>query len=186
MLQKSQSGNFDGEGTNIGKTLEEWLECMNDCFTLAQSSNENRSLIGRFKLEKTAKRWWQDHCIEEGIDLNTTTWSYIKEQLKQNYQTKTYHSKIMNKFLDYTQHNKTLEEYYQHFLKLFKYAPPRMTQEVKVAQFVLGLHSPLKERLKAFRHTTFADVLDAGKPIEQEIGNAPKCKAETILNQEVK
>ncbi|MCO5560562.1 hypothetical protein L7F22_014177 [Adiantum nelumboides] len=184
MLQKSQPGNFDDEGTNVGKTLKEWLERMDDY--LPQSFIENRSLICHFKLEKTAKRWWQDHCTEGGIDPNTTTWSYIKEQLKQNYQTKTYHSERVDEFLDCTQHNKTLEEYYQHFLKLVKYAPPGMTQELKVAQFVSGLHSPLKEGLHAFWHTTFADVMDAGKPIEQEKGNAPKRKGETILNREVK
>ena len=30
MLQKSQPGHFDKEGTDIGKKLEEWLERMDD------------------------------------------------------------------------------------------------------------------------------------------------------------
>ena len=55
-----------------------------------------------------------------------------------------------------------------------------MTQEVKVARFVSGLHSPLKERLQALRLTTFTDVLEAGKPIEKELNTGSKRKGENI------
>ena len=49
-----------------------------------------------------------------------------------------------------------------------------MNQQAKVARFVSRLTSPLKECLQAFRLTTFADILDTGKPIEQELINAKK------------
>ena len=57
MLRKSQPGNFSGEGKDIGKVLEDWIEKMDDYFDLAQSSDENKATIARFKLEKIAKRW---------------------------------------------------------------------------------------------------------------------------------
>ena len=60
MLCKSQSGYFSGEGDNVGKQLEDWLEKMDDYFDLAHSTNENKAMMGRFKLEKSAKLWWQD------------------------------------------------------------------------------------------------------------------------------
>ena len=62
-----------------------------------------------------------------------------------------------------------LETYYQQFLKLLKYAPQDMMQEVKVAHFVSKLNSPLNTRLQVLRLTTFANVLDVGWPIEQEV-----------------
>ena len=44
-----------------------------------------------------------------------------------------------------------------------------MDQEAKVARFVSKLNPPLDTRLQSLRLTTFVDVLDAGRPIEQEI-----------------
>ena len=77
----------------------------------------------------------------------------------------------MNEFLDYSQGKDTLEAYYQRFLKLLKYAPQDMNQEVKMARFVSKLNAPLNTRLQSLRLTTFADVLDAGCPIEQEVNS---------------
>ena len=185
MLRKSQPGNFSGEGKDIGKVLEDWIERMDDYFDLAQSTDANKGIIARFKLEKTAKRWWRDHCQEHELDPANTTWVYLKTQLIKNYQNKTYHSEKMNDFLDSTQGSMDIETYYQHFLILVKYAPAGMTQEVKVARFVSGLQSPLKQRLQALRLTTFTDVLEAGKPIERELNTAGnKRKVESIPTRE--
>ena len=65
--------------------------------------------------------------------------------------------------------------FYQRFLKLLKYAPAGMTQEAKVARFVSKLNPPMDTRLQSLRLSTFADVLDAGRPIEQEV-NKPATK----------
>ena len=58
MLCKSQPGYFSGEGDDVGKQLEEWLEKMEDYFDLAHSSEANKAMMGRFKLEKSTKLWW--------------------------------------------------------------------------------------------------------------------------------
>ena len=56
MLWKSQPKNFSGEGRDIGKVLEEWIvERMDDYFDLAQSIEENKATMARFKLKKTTK-----------------------------------------------------------------------------------------------------------------------------------
>ena len=57
MLRNSQPGYFSGEGENVGKQLEEWIEKMDDYYDLAHSFEENRAMMGRFKLEKLAKLW---------------------------------------------------------------------------------------------------------------------------------
>ena len=185
MLQKSQPGNFSGEGQDVGKQLEEWIEKMDDYFDLAQSTDENKGTMARFKLEKTAKLWWKDHCQENHVNPSHATWEYIKIHLKRNYQNKTYHSERLNEYLDCTQGSRDLEGYYQYVLTLVKYAPPSMNQEEKVARFVSRLNSPLKERLQALRLTRFADVLDAGKPIEQEL-NLSKQRSEPTINRDIK
>ena len=66
--------------------------------------------------------------------------------------------------------------FYQKFLKLLKYAPPGMTQEAKVSRFVSKLTSPLDTCLQALKLTTFANILDARRLVEQEIA---KCSKDT-------
>ena len=174
MLRKSQPGYFSGEGDNVGELLEEWFERMEDYFDLAHSSEENKAMMGRFKLEKSAKLWWKNHCKENAIDPTNVSWDYLSTQLSKSYQTRTYHVDKINEFLDSVQGEDTLDIFYQRFLKLLKYAPAGMDQEAKVARFVSKLNPPLDTRLQSLRLTTFADVLDAGRPIEQEIAKLTK------------
>ena len=54
-------------------------------------------------------------------------------------------------------------------MTLLKYAPQGMTQEVKVAHFITGLNPPMDTRMQVLQLTTFVDVLEVGKPLEQEI-----------------
>ena len=82
----------------------------------------------------------------------------------------------LNEFLDFSQGKETLDVFYQKFLKLLKYAPPGMTEEAKVARFVSKLASPLDTHIQTLRLTNFADILDAGRPVEQEIA---KCSKDT-------
>ena len=181
MLRKSQPGYFSGEGDDVGKQLEEWLEKMEDYFDLAHSSEENKAMMGRFKLEKSAKLWWQDHCREHALQPANTTWDYISTQLSKNYQSRTYRIERLNEFLDCSQGKDTLDVFYQRFLKLLKYAPAGMNQDAKVARFVSKLNPPMDTRLQSLRLTTFADVLDAGRPVETELnrGSAKDSKAHT-------
>ena len=85
MLRKSQPGYFSGEGENVSKQLEEWLEKMDDYYNLVHSSKENRAMMGRFKLEKLAKLWWQDHCKENNLEATDVSWDYLRAQLQKNY-----------------------------------------------------------------------------------------------------
>ena len=68
MLRKSQPGNFSEEGKKSGNQLEEWIKNMEDYFDLAHSTIESKAMIAQFKLEKSAKFWWKDHCTEKSMD----------------------------------------------------------------------------------------------------------------------
>ena len=68
MLRKFQPGYFRGKGENVGKQLEEWLEKMDDYYNLAHSLAKNLAMMGRFKLKKSTKLWWQDHCQENNLE----------------------------------------------------------------------------------------------------------------------
>ena len=74
MLRKSQPGYFSGEWDNVEKQLEDWLEKMDNYFALSHSLEQNKVMMGWFKLEKLAKLWWQDHCQENNLDPRNATW----------------------------------------------------------------------------------------------------------------
>ena len=97
---------------DIGKKLEDWLEKMDDYFDLAHSTNENKAMMGCFKLEKSAKLWWQDHSCESTLDPANATWEYIRTQLIKNYQNCMYRIECLNKFLGYSQGKETLDVFY--------------------------------------------------------------------------
>lgn len=129
MLRKSQPHYFSGEGDDVGEQLEEWFEKIEEYFDLAHSSEENKAMMGRFKLEKSAKLWWKDHCKENALDPGNMTWDYLSTQLAKNYQTRTYRIDKLNEFLDSVQGKDSLDLFYQRFLKQLKYAPAGMDQE---------------------------------------------------------
>ena len=145
-LCKSQPSYFSWEGDDVDKQLKDWLKKMEDGFTLAHSLEENKAMMGWFKLKKSAKLWLQDHCQENDLDLHAT-WDYITTQLRKSCQTRTYCIKCLNEFLDCSQGKDTLDIFYQRFLKLLKYAPLGVSQEAKVADFVSKLNSPMDTHL---------------------------------------
>ena len=75
---------------------------MDDYFELAHSSEQNKAMMGRFKLEKSAKLWWQGHCRQEAVDVAKVTWQYIKDQLQINYWICTFRVEQLNNFFDCT------------------------------------------------------------------------------------
>ena len=65
----------------------------------------------RFKLEKLAKLWWQDHCQENNLEAIDGR-EYLRTQLQQNYQNHNYRIERLNKFLDCSQGKDNLEASY--------------------------------------------------------------------------
>ena len=82
---------------------------MDNYYNLAHSLEENRAMIGSFKLEKSAKLWWKDHCRENNLETTKISWEYLQTQLQRNYQNHTYRIEQLNKFLDCSQGKDNLE-----------------------------------------------------------------------------
>ena len=71
LLKNLQPKAFTGEGNNIPKILEEWIMSMDDYFALAGYNAVAQGIMGRAKLEGSAKLWWKLHCQTQG-KLETT------------------------------------------------------------------------------------------------------------------
>ena len=64
----------------------------------------------------------------------------------------------MNEFLSCVRKGRLVDEYYEDFVKLSRYAP-LMTEEQKLSQFILGLEDQLAEEVNALCPISLADAL---------------------------
>ena len=62
LLKNLQPKAFTREGTNVPKILEGWIMSMDDYFALAGYNTLAQGIMGRTKLEGSAKLWWKLHC----------------------------------------------------------------------------------------------------------------------------
>ena len=66
LLKNLQPKAFTGEGNYIPKLLEEWIMSMDDYFALAGYNAVAQGIMGRAKLEGSARLWWKLHCQTQG------------------------------------------------------------------------------------------------------------------------
>ena len=135
---------------------------MDDYFALAGYNAVAQGIMGRAKLEGSAKLWWKLHCQTQGKLETTMGWGELKESLKERYLPLNYATTKMNEFLSCVRKGKPIDEYYEEFVKLSRHAP-LMTQEQKLSRFILGLEGQLAEEVNALRPTSLADALIRAK-----------------------
>ena len=99
LLKHLQPKAFKGEGANIPKILEEWIISMDDYFSLANFNSIAQGIMGRAKLEGSAKLWWKLHCQTQGKAKIFLGWEELKKSLKEWYLQLNYSTMKMNEFL---------------------------------------------------------------------------------------
>ena len=168
LLKLTQPPIFKGEGKDVEKDAEVWIEAMDDYFSNAGTTPANQSMLARFRLQGDAKLWWKQHCRDNAVEEDSQSWGQIKEAVKARYLPPAHQVLKMNEFFELRQLSLTLEEYYSKFVTLRRYAP-QMTYEQQVARFCQGLNSPLNSRLEAMRPVSLQDALLRAKPLVKEI-----------------
>ena len=162
LLKSLQPKAFTGEGNNIPKTLEEWIMSMDDYFALAGYNALAQGIMGRAKLDGPAKLWWKLHCQTQGKLENTVGWEELKKSRNERYLPLNYTTVKMNEFLSCVRRGRAIDDYYEDFVKLSRYAP-LMTEEQKLSRFILGLEGQLAEEVNALRPVSLADALIRAK-----------------------
>ena len=162
LLKSLQPRIFTGEGNNVPKTLEEWIMSMEDYFSLAEYNLVAQGIMGRAKLGGSAKLWWKLHCQTQGKKENTIGRDDLQKSLKECYLPTNYLTVKMNEFLSCVRKGRLVDEYYEDFVKLSRYAPS-MTEEQKLSQFILGLEGQLAEEVNALRPISLVDALICAK-----------------------
>ena len=131
---------------------------MEDYFALAEYNSIAQGILGRAKLGGPAKLWWKLHCQIQGKQEDTIGWDELQKSLKERYLLINYSMVKMNEFLSCVRKGRLVDEYYEDFVKLSRYAP-LMTKEQKLSQFILGLEDQLKEEVNALCPISLADAL---------------------------
>ena len=159
-----QSPLFCGEGANVERNAEIWIEKMDDYFAAAGTAPANQAMLGMFRLLGDAKLWWKQHYRDQGVSESSQTWAQIKQAVKERYLPPSHETLKMNEFFKLRQASMTLEEYCSKFLTLQRYAP-LISSKQQIARFCQGLNSPLDSRLEAMRPTSIQDALIRAKPL---------------------
>ncbi|MCO5603400.1 hypothetical protein L7F22_057550 [Adiantum nelumboides] len=168
LLKQAQPPSFKGEGANVERDAEVWLEAMDDNFKAARTHPQNQTMLAMFRLTGDVKIWWKQHCRDSDIVGISQAWEEIKDAVTALYLPPPHRATKMIEFFSLQQLSSTLEEYYSKFVTLQRYAP-KMTLEQQVARFCQGLIEPLNNRLEALRPTMLQDALLRAKPLAKEI-----------------
>lgn len=56
LLKQLQPPNFKGEGKDVERDAEVWIETMDDYFNIPHTSTRNRAMLGMLKL---VELWWK-------------------------------------------------------------------------------------------------------------------------------
>ncbi|MCO5574637.1 hypothetical protein L7F22_028426 [Adiantum nelumboides] len=142
LLKQMQLPSFRGEGDDVEKKAEVWVEAMDDYFIAAKTTPANQRMLGMFRLTGDAKLWWKQHCRDIGVAEDSQSWREIKQAVKEMYLPPAHEALKMNEFFALKQRGLSLEEYYSKFVSLRRYAPA-MTIKQQVARFCQGLNEPI-------------------------------------------
>ncbi|MCO5577903.1 hypothetical protein L7F22_031738 [Adiantum nelumboides] len=127
-LKQVQPPNFKGEGANVERDAEVWLEAMDDYFEVARTQPQNQTMLAMFRLTEDAKIWWKQHCHDSDIVGSSQSWEEIKAIVIARYLPPAHRATKMNEFFSLWQLSSTLEEYHSKFVTLRRYTP-KMTLE---------------------------------------------------------
>ena len=133
-----------------------------DYFALENYNSIAQGIMGRAKLEGSAKLWWKLHCQTQGKVENSVGWAELKKNLRERYLPLNYSIVKMNEFLSCVTKGRAIDNYYEEFVKLSRHAP-LMKEEQKLSRFILGLEETLAEEVNALQHATLADALIRAK-----------------------
>ncbi|MCO5593483.1 hypothetical protein L7F22_047497 [Adiantum nelumboides] len=144
LLKTVQPEPFTGEDLDNASKLKEWIISMEDYFDLGEFNFVAKGIMGRAKIKGSAKIWWKINCKSRGVLEITQSWEELQLHLRERYSPPNYLTTKMNEFLACVRRGRTIDTYYEDFIKLSRHAP-LITEEQKLSRFILGLEEKLAD-----------------------------------------
>jgi hypothetical protein len=153
---------------------EDWLKGVEKKLVIAQCTDREKVLLAAHQLYGTVANWWEMYCNTHA-DVDTITWNEFKARFRTYYVPRGTMKLKRKEFADLKQGGMTVNEYFNSFIKLSKYAPDDInTDEKKQDVFLNGLNDDIQFQLLNTDYADFQHMVDKAIVVENKIREMEK------------
>ena len=153
-------------GSSNPEDIFNFLQQLEDAFTVAECSERDKLLLGPYQLREDAGHWWRGE--KDRLGDRQITWAEFKEMLESKFLPQTVRDQLHDEFLHIRQGNRSVAEYDREFTRLSRFASRIVsTERERAAHFLQGLQWSIQDKLVALRHQTYTEVFEAALEVER-------------------
>ncbi|OMO55593.1 reverse transcriptase [Corchorus capsularis] len=155
------------EGSSIDPLdAEKWIKEIERAFAAQAVSDEQKIPFASYQLKGAASDWWQsvENLLEKPI-----LWDVFKREYYKKYFPNSVRLQMQGEFYSLKQGSRTVSGYEMEFSRLMRFAPDSFKNDdvAKAQRFLFGLNPRLQHEVKSFELTTYSDVVNKAKLLEE-------------------
>lgn len=136
---------YDGKEDPV--VLESWVRDFDRTFEALNCPEERRTNIAAYFLRGPADTWWEDLRTQGG---RPASWEDFKTAIRTRFYTESLKRAKLKEFIELTQGDLSVREYYARFTELLRFAPGIATSKATVVfQFEQGLRFNIRSMMGA-------------------------------------
>jgi hypothetical protein len=153
---------------------KDWFKGVEKKLVIAQCMNHKKDLFVAHQLYGTAANWWEMYCNTHA-NIDTIMWNEFKAHFHTHYVPRGTMMLKKKEFADLKQGSMTVNEYFNSFIQLSRYAPNSInTNEKKHDMFLNGLNNDIQFQLLNIDYADFQHMVDKSIFIENKIKQTDK------------
>lgn len=157
-VSDSKPPSYDGKGDPV--KLENWVRDFEKLFDAIQCPDNRKVAIAAYYLKEEADFWWSQHK-ETLMARPDFDWKAFGVAMKEKFYPNFLRRQKATEFDELKQGDMTVEQYYEKFVGLMKFAPELVpTEERKAIRFETGLSLEVKLGLGGSTFRTLEEVYD--------------------------
>jgi len=144
---KIEAPTFDGH--HDPWIFDMWIRDMDRFFEWHNLSDNRKDRFVKMKLIDEAKIYWRDieYCLEMRGKPPITNWIKMKQKLQEKYIPQSYRNKLLDKWNNLRQENKSINEYITQFNDYMIRCAIRENEAMTLRRFYKGLNDDLKREV---------------------------------------
>ena len=167
------------DGATDPAIVEKWIQEMEKAFELMGSNDGQKVTLAVYQLQGSAYDWWLMEQRRNEENADPMTWDRFKTALTDKYFPRTIRVQKERDFIRLEQGDRTVVEYEAEFVRLSKYAPTLVADEIsRPRRLEEGLGENIRHVVANFELTTYEQVLNKALVVERGMVEALKKKDE--------